>query len=92
MDIYDTYGMTPLIHAAWKGDLAVVKDLVKYGADIDAETTKYVTIEYKSNDFLDTLLNGTKKDSVPKGSTALDFAEKYEKINVSEYLKRLGAK
>ena len=32
-------GHTPLIRAAWLGDVSIIEELLKYGANIEARTT-----------------------------------------------------
>lgn len=82
LETRDKWSMTPLIHAAFEDNSKFVKILLQLGADINAVTTKPITVETKRFSyeiFPD-------KSTIAKGSTALQIAIQYKKESAQKAL------
>lgn len=77
IDSRDRNGMTPLMYASYKGNLAIIQMLLKKGADIGLKLTSDVQIVSKNENSLSYYPNlYANRIIIPKGATALTFAEK----------------
>jgi hypothetical protein len=91
----NNYGETLLMHAAFKGDLELVKRLVKRGGDVNAYNKNYITVlmfsnkNYKVVEYL--LSNGITLENIfmenSKGDSIIEIAEKNQDYNLMMLLK-----
>lgn len=73
IDEYDEKGMSPLMHAAVRENIATTSYLLEHGADRNGKTTKGATYEEKSSGFYPQFY--ANKTHIPAGSTAAKIAE-----------------